>query len=141
MFTARDIEVIGSALDHEWQEDHDSFDGGYADTHLGCTAEELEHAIDVALPALTALAKTDVLPVTLPFGLGRDELVLEPEDQPRKLSESLAWLAREAERIESGESGLVGEHEAILRSAVLLYTAGAGTLDRCLDTAIVWARG
>jgi hypothetical protein len=76
------------------------------------------------------------VPITIPFGLTTEELVLEPHTTGSDMYEELARLIAPFDPMNEAE--LI----RILTSAVLLKDANphAG-LGACLHTAVVWERG
>lgn len=71
--------------------------------------------------------------ITPPFGLTRDELVLDPAAESSDLAHLLRWLS---------DDGSEAEVERILHGTVCLKAAlPEASLADCLGTAIIWERG
>jgi hypothetical protein len=77
-------------------------------------------------------------PVRLPYDeMGPLELDPVTLDHGASWRASLEWLAGG----EGIDAYTAEEVARVITSAALLLAAGAGTVDQCLDTAIVWERG
>ena len=74
-------------------------------------------------------------PVPIPFE-GDQPLVLDPGTLHREITIDES-MSRIVDFIVWDEDEL----PRIMRAAVILHAAGAGTFGQCLDTAIIWERG
>lgn len=125
------VRYLPCVVDH-WQVGADGerlIVGVYED---GDTADEVLNAL-VKVTGGNEMPQAEGVEVTIPYGLRREDLVLDSSSRGavRTLSESLRILADEG----------VAQPDDVLAATVLLFRAGAGTLAQCLDTAIVWECG
>jgi hypothetical protein len=70
--------------------------------------------------------------MTIPFQLTTVDLKLEPGARDTDLKEQLEHMIQFLDE---------AEFPRVLKAAVILHSAGAGTMGECLYTAVIWERG